>query len=132
MLESFFPPAWDLAQWDACVADDPAAIFDRQQHWHDDFFIRMAESVPDFDVMLGHEIAMEVRRCRVEPGKYRAYGYEAPGHLLKDVKLKWREIKIGLRMPPEGSSPSEQQKLGLNKDATLTPRKSEGERLREP
>ena len=64
LLESFFPPAWDLAQWDACVADDPAAIFDRQPHWHDGFCIRMAESVPDFDVMLGHEIAMEIRRCR--------------------------------------------------------------------
>ncbi len=64
LLESFFPAAWDLARWDACVADDPATIFDRQEHWHADFSLRMAESVADFDVMLGHELAAEIQRCR--------------------------------------------------------------------
>jgi hypothetical protein len=68
---------------------------------------------------------------KIEPGKYRAYGYEAPGHLWKDLKLKWREIKIGTGHPPEGSSPARQEELGLNKDETLSPRKSEGEKLRE-
>lgn len=37
LLESFFPAAWDLTQWDACIADDPKAIFDRQPKWHKDF-----------------------------------------------------------------------------------------------
>ena len=64
LLESFFPAGWDLAQWDACVADDPKAIFDRQPKWHKDYSIRMANNVADFDVMLGHELAMEIRRCR--------------------------------------------------------------------
>src|SRR5208337_4873949 len=64
LLESFFPAGWDLAKWDACVADDPKAIFDRQSKWHSDFSIRMADTVADFDVMLGHELAMEIRRCR--------------------------------------------------------------------
>ena len=64
LLESFFPAAWDLAKWDACVADDPAAIFERQPKWHKDFSIRMAEDVADFDVMLGHELAAQIRRCR--------------------------------------------------------------------
>ena len=64
LLESFFPPAWDLAQWDACVADDPNAIFDRQPKWHQDFSIRMANDVADFDVILGHDLALEIRRCR--------------------------------------------------------------------
>ncbi len=62
MLESFFPAAWDLAAWDACVSDDPKAIFERQPKWHKDFSIRMAANVADFDVMLGHELAMEIRR----------------------------------------------------------------------
>ena len=64
LLESFFPAAWDLAQWDACIADDPTAIFDRQEHWHGGFSIRMAENVADFSVMLGHELAMEILRSR--------------------------------------------------------------------
>jgi glucosamine-6-phosphate deaminase len=64
LLETFFPPAWDLAQWDACVADDPAAILVRQTHWHADFSVRMANTVEDFNVLLGHELALEIRRCR--------------------------------------------------------------------
>jgi glucosamine-6-phosphate deaminase len=64
LLESFFPAGWDLAQWDACVADDPKAIFERQPKWHRDYSIRMANTVADFDVMLGHELAMEIRRSR--------------------------------------------------------------------
>lgn len=64
LLENFFPAAWDLAQWDACVGDDPEAIFQRQPKWHPQFNIRMANTVADFDVMLGHELAMEIRRCR--------------------------------------------------------------------
>lgn len=69
MLESFFPAAWDLEQWDACVAEKPEAIFDRQNHWHPDFKLRMAEDIPDFNVMMGHELALEITRCRRESRK---------------------------------------------------------------
>jgi len=71
LLESFFPPAWDLAAWDACIDDDPKAIVVRQPHWHADFSVRLAENVEDFNVMLGHELAMEIRRCR-ETGRKMA------------------------------------------------------------
>lgn len=69
LLESFFPAAWDLEQVDACVADDPAAILERQKHWHSDFSIQMADTVADFDTMMGHALAMEIRRCREEGRK---------------------------------------------------------------
>lgn len=69
LMENFLPPAWDLARWDACVSDDPAAIFERQGHWHKDFRIRMADTLADFDVMLGHEIALEITRCHREGRK---------------------------------------------------------------
>lgn len=69
LMENFLPAAWDLARWDACVADDPAAIFERQGHWHKDFRIRMADTLADFDVMLGHEIALEITRCHREGRK---------------------------------------------------------------
>ena len=64
LLESFFPPAWDLAAFDACIDDDPKAILVRPPHWHADFSVRMVDNVEDFNVMLGHELAMEIRRCR--------------------------------------------------------------------
>lgn len=66
MLESFFPAEWDLEKWDACVSDTPEDIFDRQDHWNQDFKVKMAEDVPDFNIMMGHELAMEITRCRKE------------------------------------------------------------------
>lgn len=65
-MESFFPAAWDLEKWEAAVSDNPDDIFDRQSHWNDEFSIRMAEDVADFNVMFGHELAMEIRRTREE------------------------------------------------------------------
>jgi multimeric flavodoxin WrbA len=85
----------------------------------------------DFDSWTDAFANFVSQKGKIEPGKYRAYGYEAPGHLLKDLKLKWREILIGMEKPPEGSSPARQQELNLNRDATLKPKKSEGEKLRE-
>ena len=38
---------------------------------------------------------------------------------------------MGFGRAPEKSSPAEQERLGLNRDATLRPAKSEGEKLRE-
>jgi multimeric flavodoxin WrbA len=71
------------------------------------------------------------RKGKVEPGKYRAFGYEAPRHLLRDVKLAWRDVRMRAGHPPEDSSPEKQQKLGLNRDVTSDPARSEGEKLRE-
>jgi hypothetical protein len=68
---------------------------------------------------------------QVEPGEYRAFGHVAPSHTYADLKLKVREWRIGLGLPPEGSSPEAQQRLGLSRDATLDPARSEGEKLRE-
>ncbi|HEY0378359.1 MAG TPA: NAD(P)H-dependent oxidoreductase [Pyrinomonadaceae bacterium] len=85
----------------------------------------------DFDEWTDKFASFVGEKGKVEPGKHRAYGYEAPGHFVKDLKLKWREIKIGMGHPPEGSSPAKQQELDLNQDETLRPSKSEGEKLRE-
>jgi hypothetical protein len=67
---------------------------------------------------------------KVEPGRWRAFGHQAPSHRWADVKLKWRELRMGLGHPPAGSSPAKQQELGLNHDATLRPAQGEGEKLR--
>ena len=40
-------------------------------------------------------------------------------------------LPMGLGRAPEGSSPAEQESEGLNRDRTLRPKKSEGEKLRE-
>ncbi len=70
------------------------------------------------------------QKGKVKPGKYRAFGYQAPGHFIKDVKLGWRSVLMRLGIGPKGSSPHKQEIKGLNKDKVLNPQKSEGERLR--
>lgn len=67
---------------------------------------------------------------KVRPGKYRAYGYTSPTHRWADIKLKWRELRMGAGLAPAGSSPGRQQAMGINQDATFAPEKSEGKKLR--
>jgi len=64
LLEDFFPAGWDLEKIDGCVADDPSEIFDRQPWWNDDFTPIACDNVGDFDTLMGHEIAMLIRRSR--------------------------------------------------------------------
>ncbi len=65
------------------------------------------------------------------PGRYRAFGYKAPGHWWADKKLKWRELRMSAGHPRAGFSPAKQARLGLNRDSTFSPKKSEAERRRE-
>ena len=71
------------------------------------------------------------KKGKVKPGVHRAFGHQPDGHRWADAKLKWRSLRIGAGIPPEESSPAEQQRLGLNQDATLHVKKSEGEKLRD-
>ena len=64
LLEGFFPAGWDLAKIDACVDDDPQTITDRQSYWHKRFEPIPCDSVADFDTLMGHEIAVTIKRAR--------------------------------------------------------------------
>ena len=64
LMENFFPAGWDLAKIDACVDPDPATITNRQKFWHKKFEPIACTSVADFDMMLGHEIALTIRLAR--------------------------------------------------------------------
>ncbi len=84
----------------------------------------------EFDAWCARFAEFVGRKGKVEPGKYRAFGYEAPGHFLHDLKLAWRDRRMRTGNPRVGSSPQKQQTLGLNQDATSDPKKGEGEKLR--
>jgi glucosamine-6-phosphate deaminase len=64
MMEGFLPRGWDLARIDACCSQPPAAIGRRESWWHAGFEAVPCGSVADFDVMMGHEIALQVKRAR--------------------------------------------------------------------
>ena len=69
LLESFYPAGWDLAKMDRCCSHPPEAIVERQPFWHPDFQPVACENVHDFDMMLGHEIALNIRRVKEEGRK---------------------------------------------------------------
>lgn len=71
------------------------------------------------------------QKGQVSPGKYRAYGYERPTNLLKELKTGIRSWKLRFGLERDGSSPQQQRELGINDDATLHPKKGEGEKLRD-
>ena len=80
-----------------------------------------AEFMRAFDTWTDDFRAFVGQKGKIPPGQWRAYGYEAPSHGWADLKLGWREARMRLGRAPEGSSPAEQERLGLNEDTTLRP-----------
>ncbi len=70
------------------------------------------------------------QKGKVKPGKYRAYGSKPPFNPIKELKTGIRSWKLRFGITPEGSSVEKQKELELNKDTTLHPKRSEGEKLR--
>ncbi len=64
MLEGFFPAGWDLATLDALCARQPESITRKERWWNKAFEAVPCESLADFDMMLGHEIALEIARAK--------------------------------------------------------------------
>jgi len=62
LLEGFYPDGWDMARMDACCLNGVEDALTRQPHWNPDFEPIPCDSVEDFNMMLGHEIAMEIKR----------------------------------------------------------------------
>lgn len=71
------------------------------------------------------------KKGKVKPGKYRAYGYKAPGKFVSEIKLTYRGLKMALGKPRPNSSPYMQQMRDLNKDSSLSPGKSTAMQLGE-
>lgn len=64
LMEGFFPHGWDLRKIDECCDAAPETITDRQPFWHNEFRPVVCNDVTEFDMMMGHEIAMEIRRSK--------------------------------------------------------------------
>jgi glucosamine-6-phosphate deaminase len=64
MMEGFLPRGWDLAKIDRCCGHGPEAIAERQPWWHPRFQPIACNSVADFDVMMGHQIALTIKQSR--------------------------------------------------------------------
>jgi glucosamine-6-phosphate deaminase len=69
LMENFFPAGWDLAKIDQICSHPAVAIMERQAFWHPDFSPVMCDQIQDFDMMLGHEIALEIKQAAREGRK---------------------------------------------------------------
>ncbi len=69
LLEGFYPEGWDMEKIDACCSHAPEEVLDRQDFWNKDFAPVMCDSLEEFNVKMGHEIANEIRRANAEGRK---------------------------------------------------------------
>lgn len=134
--DAYAPLVWQCRYGGVEVPDDlwRYVEFGKNKKYSDNQAEHMATETnvfEDFDKWTDAFAEFVANKGKVEPSEFRAYGYEAPGHLWRDIKLQWREKRIALGFPPKDSSPARQKELGINVDETLTPGKSEGEKLRE-
>ena len=63
LLEGFFPAGWDMAKFDECCSHAPKEITKRQSFWNKNFKPVECEQVADFDMMMGHEIAIQIKKA---------------------------------------------------------------------
>ncbi len=63
-LEGYFPEGWDLNAIDKVCSRRPGTLSRREAWWHKDFAPVACDSLEDFDVMLGHEIALEIAEAK--------------------------------------------------------------------
>lgn len=68
MLEGFYPEGWDMERIDECCSHAPEEITERQTFWNEDFCPVSCDTIEEFNVKFGHEIALEIRNTR-ETGK---------------------------------------------------------------
>lgn len=65
LLDGFYPVGWDMQRIDECCDKGVA----REDFWHKDFNPIQCDSLSDFDTLMGHEIAMQIKLTREEGRK---------------------------------------------------------------
>ena len=113
--------------WAHCTSGKGKKYSDNQA----EDMVREDEFMQTFDDWTKNFETFVAQKGKVQPGKYRAYGFKQSPDLLQELKTGIRSWKLRFGLAPKGSSPWHQKHLELNKDTTLKPGKSEGEKLRE-
>ena len=65
LLEGFYPTGWDMAKIDACCEKGVA----REAFWNKDFNPIECDNINDFDTLMGHEIALQIKLAKDEGRK---------------------------------------------------------------
>ena len=62
-LEGFYPAGWDFEKIDACIGA-PESITEHQAHWNDNFTPIKCDNLEEFEVYMGHEIALQIKLAK--------------------------------------------------------------------
>lgn len=116
MRQAYAPLVWQCLYGGVEVPDALWASLNQAED-----MIREDEILPAFDAWAVHFAAYVAKKGKVEPGRYRAYGYKAPSHRWADLKLKLRELRMRAGLAPSASSPAVQEQLDLNEDEGFPP-----------
>ncbi len=65
LLEGFYPKGWDMKKIDECC--DKGVT--RESFWHKDFNPIECDNINDFDTLMGHEIALQIKLAKDEGKK---------------------------------------------------------------
>lgn len=99
LLEGFFPAGWNLDVLDEICSRPPEAIVRREPWWNKKFEPVACDSLADFDMMMGHEIALEIANAK-KAGKPIAFilpvgpmgMYRWAVYFLKEWKCDCRHV----------------------------------------
>ena len=91
LLETFFPEGWDLKRIDECCSQPPEEVCKRMPWWNRDFQPIPCEALADFDMMMGHEIALEIKKAK---------------DAKKQIRKRERPFTPGFSKLPMRSAPS--------------------------
>ncbi len=61
LLENFFPSGWDLKKMDLCCSNNVETVTERQNFWNANFHPINCDNIHDFNMMVGHEIALKIK-----------------------------------------------------------------------
>lgn len=66
LFEGFFPSAWDLNKIDDCCSRKPEEVYQRESWWHQDFQPVCGDTLSEFNTLMGHEIACQIKMAKDE------------------------------------------------------------------
>ena len=69
LLEGFYPAGWDMEKIDKCCSFPPESITEKQDFWNKDFTPVSCDSLEEFNVKMGHEIANQIKKANEEDKK---------------------------------------------------------------
>ena len=60
LLEGFYPKGWNMEKIDACCEKGMT----REDFWHKDFTPVECDNIYEFDTLMGHEIARQIKAAK--------------------------------------------------------------------